>query len=84
MATKQIIDAHKHSSDHKSEIQKSELCGCFYCLKAFPPTKINEWIDGGQTACCPHCGIDSVIGSVSGFPIEESFLDEMCGYWFSD
>jgi hypothetical protein len=78
--------AHKHSSNHRNEVEKSEICGCFYCCETFSPSDIEEWIDeigtGGQTALCPKCGIDSVIGSGSGFQINEFFLKEMNRYWF--
>lgn len=36
-----------------------------------------------QIAMCPKCGIDSVIGDVSGFPIEATFLAVMRDFWFS-
>ncbi len=78
-----IRDAHQHSSKHRSEILKSDLCGCFYCEKTFEPSEIVDWIDDQQTALCPKCGIDSVIGSASGFPISKDFLHEMCEYWFA-
>jgi hypothetical protein len=55
---------------HRDEILGSEVCGCFYCPAVFPPSKIKEWVDTkdgiGQTALCPKCDIDSVIGSNSG------------------
>ena len=79
--------AHAHSSNHRDALLASEVCGCFYCLKTFVPGAIDEWIDPegeeGTTALCPHCGIDSVIGSASGFPITAEFLDRMRRYWFS-
>jgi hypothetical protein len=75
--------AHEHCSKHRKEIERSELCGCFYCEKIFTPTEINEWIDGDETAMCPHCGIDSVIGSASGFQLTKEFLHCMCERWFS-
>ena len=70
---------HKHSSKHREEVLKSELCGCFYCEAIFKPSEIEEWIeedknDIGQTVLCPKCGIDSVIGSKSGFPINNHEL----------
>jgi hypothetical protein len=35
------------------------------------------------TAICPFCYVDSVIGSKSGYPIDDSdFLEEMYSYWF--
>ena len=82
-----IRKAHEHSSNHRREIEGSDICGCFYCCCAFKPSEIKDWIDEnsegiGQCALCPRCGIDSVIGSLSGFPIEEKFLKEMRHYWF--
>jgi hypothetical protein len=79
--------AHAHSSNHRREIEGSETCGCFYCSGIFSPTEIVVWIDKdangiGQCALCPKCGIDSVIGSLSGFPINKVFLSEMKRYWF--
>lgn len=76
--------AHAHGSRHKAEVQAGNVCGCFYCLKTFPPADIREWIDKGQTALCPHCGIDSVLGSRSGYPVADpKFLRRMCDRWFS-
>lgn len=59
----------------------------------FKPSEIMDWVDEtskeetdineiGQTALCPRCGIDSVIGSKSGFPISVEFLESMNSYWF--
>jgi len=64
----------------------SLVCGCFYCCAVFPPGGIDEWVDEqdgeGQTALCPRCGIDSVIGDRAGFPITPEFLGRMNEYWF--
>ena len=43
-----------------------------------PPAMVIE-----QIAICPKCGIYSVIGDVSGFPIEPTFLSVMRDFWFS-
>ncbi len=77
------IEAHKYSSRHRHSLMKSDLSGCFYCLAIFNPSKIVDWTDEGTTALCPKCGIDSVIGSASGFPIQTEFLKSMQRYWFS-
>ncbi|MEZ4710969.1 MAG: hypothetical protein R3A44_27470 [Caldilineaceae bacterium] len=78
--------AHNHCSYHRAELKKSELCGCFYCLHLFQTSEIRSWIDWwdgvGLTALCPACGIDSVLGSASGYPITKEFLQEMKAYWF--
>jgi hypothetical protein len=79
--------AHKSSSGHRKQVEESEVCGCFYCLSTFPPKSIEEWVDDdkdgiGQTALCPKCGIDSVIGSKAGFPLTQEFLAAMNRHWF--
>jgi hypothetical protein len=83
-----LSDAHRHSAAHRDEIHASTLCGCFYCCAMFAPDAIREWIDRPddalppQTALCPRCGIDSVIGSASGFPITGDFLSRMRARYF--
>lgn len=83
MPRNEIMNAHKHSSSHRKEILRSDICGCFHCLAIFSPSKIHEWIDDGECALCPKCDIDSVIGSASGYPITTEFLEEMNNHWFS-
>ncbi|PFH85395.1 cytoplasmic protein [Bacillus sp. AFS088145] len=70
----QYKEAHRFSSYHRRELEKDSICGCFYCLKIYSPSEINEWWDNEKTAVCHNCGIDSVIGESSGFPITEQFL----------
>ena len=79
--------AHRHSSSHRAEILQSDRCRCFYCLASFAPGEIKEWIDDGpqeigQTALCPRCGIDSVIGSASGVPLDDDFFQKMNEVFF--
>jgi hypothetical protein len=74
--------------EFQQEILKSEICGCFYCLKTFSPDEIFQWHgekcdEYEPLAFCPICGTDSVIGSASGFPIEKIFLKKMRDFWFS-
>jgi hypothetical protein len=57
------------SSQHRSRLLASEKAACFYCFAEFDPASIIEWADGeppGQTAICPHCGIDAVVGFNGG------------------
>jgi hypothetical protein len=79
--------AHEHSSNHREEVLAGTTCGCFYCRATFPTDEITEWtdeVDGvGQTALCPRCGIDSVIGDRSGFELSREFLSLMKSHWFS-
>jgi len=78
-----ILKAHKHSSRHRDELSKGQQCGCFFCLAIFEYKNITDWCDDDNTALCPACGIDSVIGSESGFPVSRDFLTLMKRYWFS-
>lgn len=76
-----VIGAHRHSANHREALERSRSCGCFYCLHIFAPDAIAEWVDDG-TALCPKCGVDSVIGSSSGYPITRDFLTAMQAHWF--
>jgi len=77
--------AHRVSSGHRAIIERSQLCGCFYCLSTYSPSEIERWIDestGVHTALCPKCGIDSVIGDASGYELSAPFLSAMHQRWF--
>jgi len=79
--------AHKHSVFNKAEGLGSDLCGCFYCLETFIAAGLVEFADEdnekGMTLLCPHCGIDSVIGDKSGFPVgDQIFLSAMNRFYF--
>ena len=84
-----LVAAHKHSIFNYDEIMASDKCGCFYCLRIFTPNKIDEWLKeisstnakSGYTVFC-ICGLDTVIGSASGFPITRVFLQDMHIRWF--
>lgn len=75
--------AHTYCTNNKASLLQDSNCGCFYCLNIFHPKEITEWIeDTGETAVCPYCSVDSVIGAYSGYPITKEFLSEMHRYWF--
>jgi hypothetical protein len=79
--------AHDHSFWNRHEVLRSETCGCFSCLAVFSPLEIDDWCDDvagvGNTALCPRCGIDSVIGSASGLPLDLYFLRLMQEHFFT-
>jgi hypothetical protein len=77
------VAAHKHSSQHRAEIEASPRCGCFFCFRTFPRTDIHAWTDANQTALCPRCGVDSVIGSASNHRLDDAFLRGMHAHFFS-
>ena len=86
-ATPEMANAHRHSIRHRNEVLACEVCGCFYCLRTFAPSEIQNWVLDGpteadETAMCPYCVIDSVLGSASGFPITDEFLRQMRAHYF--
>jgi len=84
MDTKDLIEAHKYSSDNKKFLVEDTKCGCFYCLQIFDPKQIESYLnEKSGTALCPYCQIDSVIPEKSGYKITKEFLEEMHKYWFA-
>ena len=74
--------AHKASAHNRLTIKKSRKCGCFYCLAIFTPDEIKVWGDHEDTALCPFCDIDAVLGDATGFPITSDFLKRMHRNYF--
>lgn len=65
------------SSMHREKLLASEVAVCFYCFREFPPASITEWCDGDnqdQTALCPHCGVDAVVGFDG--PVDAAWVNE--------
>lgn len=85
MTEDELKSAHEHSINHRKEIEASEICGCFCCVRVFDTTQIWEWLKDSQDnefCMCPHCGIDAVIGDKSGYQINNDLLNHMNKYWF--
>jgi hypothetical protein len=79
-----LTASHKHSTNHRAELEQSTVCGCFFCTRTFSLSEIDEpeWIDDDTTLLCPYCGVDSVIGSAAGYPLTDDFLSAMRKRWF--
>ena len=83
MSAFDLQKAHTISMHNRAQIEASKICGCFHCKSTFEPAKIDQWVDDDQTAMCPRCGIDSVLGDASGFPVGDPvFLKDMNRLWF--
>lgn len=83
----QHIEAHRWSSHHRDQVLAGDSCGCFHCLRLFPSSEVEQWTDTdssdvGQTALCPHCGVDAVIPRLPRYPFNKRFLARMNRYWF--
>lgn len=90
----ELLAAYRYTTNNWVQIDGSQLCGCCNCMQIFPPGEIVAWtgldmdrIDdpdavAKQTALCPRCGSEAVLGDKSGFPITAHFLGCMNEAWF--
>lgn len=78
------IAAHRHSINNRLEVMRSALCACFDCLATFPSSTITGWTDDGDTALCPRCGNDTVIGDAAGHPLTPALLEKLHSHWCGD
>jgi len=72
---------HRHTRANRLELEASEACGCIACERIYFPSEIVRWVDE-ETALCPHCGVDAVVGSASGIPIMPGVLRRAHERWF--
>jgi len=79
-----LKEAHEASIRNKESVLGSSICGCFSCMETFPPSEAAFYVeaDGQETALCPFCDMDAVIGDASGFPVTKEFLKRMNKAWF--
>ncbi len=90
----ELLAAQHHTSNNRAELEASSVCGCFHCTQMFAPSEIVAWsglnmdnfddpeAPNAETALCPRCGNESVIGDKSGFDIDPNFLNRMQQAWF--
>lgn len=77
-----LKDAHLLTSCNRSEIEASEECGCICCQRIFPAEEVVDFADGGETAICPYCDCDALIGSGSGLELTKELLSELNKKYF--
>jgi hypothetical protein len=90
----ELLAAQRHTSNNRTEVEASTVCGCCSCLEVYSPMEIVAWTGldmddfnnpdtlNAETALCPRCGGESVIGDKSGYPINPTFLSRMNQAWF--
>ncbi len=89
-----LLLAHRHTTNNRAELEASRLCGCCSCVEVFPAEDVVAWTGldmnsfdnpdaaSGETALCPRCGSEALIGDKSGFPLNPDFLTRMNQAWF--
>lgn len=67
LTNEQLDELHKHSFNNKEELEKSKICGCFYCYSFPIINAVNNWsisFTNDNTGICPYCNVDSIIGDI--------------------
>jgi len=89
-----LLTAYRYLSNNHEQIRASTTCGCCNCVQIFSPDEIVGWTGldmtnfedpkaiAQQTAMCPRCGSEAVLGDKSGFPPNPQFLAKMNEAWF--
>lgn len=79
------IKAHKSSINNESQIKSSNVCGCFHCMNTYSSAYVSTFVNLGEgnTALCPNCRVDSVIGDAQ-HNITDKLLVKMNKYWFNE
>jgi hypothetical protein len=89
-----LLAAHRHTTHNRAELEASALCGCCSCLETFPTQEIVAWTGldmanfanpdtaSAETALCPRCGSEALIGDRSGYHLDPDFLSRMNQAWF--
>jgi len=77
MNKEELDNFHKQTTNNKELLQEAQQGVCIYCKNINDYNNIDEYIDDGQTALCPHCGIDAMM-----LIQEKETLDELHEYFF--
>ena len=77
MTKEEMKGIHSHTLRNRKEIEASETCACLSCCETFASSEVVEYIDHGETALCPICGIDAVIGDCTGVSMDLNTLSEL-------
>jgi hypothetical protein len=89
-----LVAAYRYTTNNWEQIQASKSCGCCNCVQVFPADEVVAWTGldmhnaedpaaiAQQTAMCPRCGSEAVLGDKSGYPINAQFLGRMNEAWF--
>lgn len=71
------------SINNRTLVESSKICGCYHCGAIFTPDCIIGYCDEkNSTVLCPRCGIDTVLGDMTGIPMNVEVLMKIHDYWF--
>lgn len=75
--------AHMHTSHNRREVEASQFCYCISCRTFFKPEEIESYADKGDTAICPYCDCDAVMGEACGIKLTDELLGQLHNKYFS-
>ena len=78
----QLQKLHTYCSHNRNNIMLADKCYCFHCKMAMDHEEIVDYIDNGQTALCPKCGIDAIIPDSIDESLDDEIIAQMHEYWF--
>lgn len=78
-----LSDVYRHTIHNRAEVEASRTCHCICCQTSFQPSEINAYADGGDTAICPNCDCDAVIGDACGFELTGELLGQLHDKYFN-
>ena len=85
----ELKSLHKLCFQNEHLIRDAKQAGCFCCLEVFPTSAIDtsaidEWhqYQLSQTACCPHCSVDSVLADDENVKLSHDLLKQMQTRYF--
>lgn len=90
----ELLQAIEHTTSNRAQLESSTICGCCSCLEIFAPQEVVAWTGldissfddpasaQGETALCPRCGSEALIGDSTGVAITADFLRRMNLAWF--
>lgn len=77
-----LLELYKpHTLRNWPEIEKSKICGCLNCGKAYPAKLVEECFgdkDGNNlTAICTYCHETALIGDASGLELTNEIFNNL-------
>ena len=79
----ELKDAHRHTIHNRQEVEVSQFCYCISCRTFFKPSEIECYADGDDTAICPYCDCDAVIGNACGIRLTDELLERLHDKYFN-
>lgn len=77
-----VRDIHMTTSHNREDIKQSKICFCLDCRGVSKSDDVNHFIDNGQTATCPYCGMDALVATASGIRWSaQALLDTHMNYF---